>query len=59
VSVRRMGVQEQKVMPLKEALRLLADEATPPDLRRSRLEGAASGGYWVPEMRHAGSMASA
>jgi threonyl-tRNA synthetase len=41
VSMRRMGVQEQKVMPLKEAIALLADEATPPDLRRSRLEGAA------------------
>src|SRR5262249_9003710 len=41
VSVRRMGVQEQKVMPLKEAIALLADEATPPDLRRGRLEGAA------------------
>jgi threonyl-tRNA synthetase len=41
VSVRRMGVQEQKVMPLKQAIALLADEATPPDLKGNRLAGAA------------------
>ena len=34
VSVRRMGVQEQQVMPLAEAIAMLADEATPPDLAR-------------------------
>ena len=34
VSVRRMGVQQQQVMPLGEAVRVLADEAVPPDLRR-------------------------
>ena len=31
VSVRRMGVQQQQVMPLAEAIAMLADEATPPD----------------------------
>ena len=35
VSVRRMGVQQQQVMPLTEAVALLADEAVPPDLRRA------------------------
>ena len=35
VSVRRLGVQQQQVMPLAEAVRLLADEAVPPDLRRA------------------------
>jgi threonyl-tRNA synthetase len=34
VSVRRQGVPQQQVMPLAEAVRLLADEAVPPDLRR-------------------------
>jgi threonyl-tRNA synthetase len=34
VSVRRLGSQEQKVMPLSEAITLLRDEAVPPDLRR-------------------------
>ncbi len=37
VSVRRMGVQQQEVMPLQRAIAMLADEATPPDLRRLRL----------------------
>jgi threonyl-tRNA synthetase len=41
VSVRRMGVQEQKVMPLKDAMAMLVEEATPPDLRHGRLAGAA------------------
>jgi threonyl-tRNA synthetase len=40
VSVRRLGGQEQKVMPLAGAIALLRDEATPPDLRR--LLGAAA-----------------
>jgi threonyl-tRNA synthetase len=35
VSVRRMGVQQQQVMPLGEAVKVLADEAVPPDLRRA------------------------
>ena len=35
VSVRRLGSQEQQVMALDAALRMLADEAVPPDLRKS------------------------
>ena len=34
VSVRRLGSEGQTVMPLDAALAALADEATPPDLRR-------------------------
>jgi threonyl-tRNA synthetase len=34
VSVRRMGVQEQKVVGLDEALAGLAEEGVPPDVRR-------------------------
>ena len=33
VSIRRLGSQEQVVMPLLDALRMLEDEAVPPDLR--------------------------
>ena len=36
VSVRRLGSQEQQVMGLTEAVAALADEATPPDLKRAR-----------------------
>jgi threonyl-tRNA synthetase len=35
VSVRRLGVQQQEVLPLSEALAKLAEEARAPDLRRS------------------------
>ena len=35
VSIRRLGSDGQKVMPLDEALKMLADEAMPPDLRRA------------------------
>ena len=42
VSVRRMGVQEQKVMPLADAIAMLADEATPPDLKGARSESASA-----------------
>src|SRR3954471_3437405 len=35
VSVRRLGSQEQRTMPLDAALRALAEEAVPPDLRRA------------------------
>ena len=35
VSVRRLGSQEQQVMPLAEAIAALADEAVPPDLKRA------------------------
>jgi threonyl-tRNA synthetase len=34
VAVRRLGEQGQRVLPLDEAVALLAQEATPPDLRR-------------------------
>jgi len=33
VSIRRLGDKHQKVLPLEEALALLSDEATPPDLK--------------------------
>jgi threonyl-tRNA synthetase len=43
VSVRRLGSQEQKVLPLKEVLAVLTEEAIPPDLRRAKraIEAAA------------------
>ncbi len=34
VSIRRLGQEKQEVMPLEAALRALADEAVPPDVRR-------------------------
>jgi threonyl-tRNA synthetase len=34
ISIRRLGSQEQSVMPLETALEMLADEAIPPDMRR-------------------------
>jgi threonyl-tRNA synthetase len=34
VNMRRLGSQEQKTMPLEEAIRQLTDEAAPPDVRR-------------------------
>ena len=33
VAIRRLGSQAQTVVTLEEAVRMLADEATPPDLR--------------------------
>jgi threonyl-tRNA synthetase len=39
VSLRRLGSDGQKVMPLDEALRMLADEAMPPDIRRAAAAG--------------------
>jgi threonyl-tRNA synthetase len=39
VSVRRLGSQAQEVMPLDELVAKLADEATPPDIRRARAAG--------------------
>ena len=36
VSIRRLGSDGQKVMPLDEALKMLAVEALPPDLKRER-----------------------
>ena len=35
VSIRRLGKEGQQVMPLDEALKMLADEAVPPDLKRA------------------------
>ena len=35
VSIRRLGQEKQEVMPLDAALKSLADEAVPPDLRRA------------------------
>jgi threonyl-tRNA synthetase len=37
VSIRRLGSQEQTVMPLERALSMMADEAVAPDVRRTRL----------------------
>ena len=34
VSIRRLGSQQQTVMPLDRALAMLADEAVAPDVRR-------------------------
>jgi threonyl-tRNA synthetase len=36
VSIRRLGHEKQEVMPLDAALKALADEATPPDLKRMK-----------------------
>ncbi len=36
VSIRRLGSQDQTVMELDEAIAMLADEGTPPDLGRAR-----------------------
>jgi threonyl-tRNA synthetase len=36
VSIRRLGSEGQKVMPLDEALAMLVEEATPPDIKRER-----------------------
>ena len=38
VSVRRLGSQEQQVMPLTDAITALADEALPPDLKRGKMD---------------------
>ena len=36
VSVRRLGQEKQDVMPLDAALKALADEAVPPDVKRAK-----------------------
>jgi threonyl-tRNA synthetase len=36
VSIRRLGSEGQTVMPLDDALKMLADEAVPPDVKRLR-----------------------
>jgi threonyl-tRNA synthetase len=38
VSIRRLGSEGQTVMPTAEALAALVEEATPPDVKRARLE---------------------
>ena len=35
VSIRRLGKEDQQVMPLDATLKMLADEAVPPDLKRA------------------------
>lgn len=36
VNIRRLGSQKQEELPLAEAVRMLAEEATPPDIKRKR-----------------------
>ena len=38
VSIRRLGSEGQTVMPTAEAIAALVEEATPPDVKRARLE---------------------
>src|SRR6266436_3878431 len=38
VSIRRLGSEGQTVMPTDQAIAALVDEATPPDVKRARLE---------------------
>jgi len=40
VSVRRLGSQEQQVMPLEAAVKAISDEAVPPDLGTARARAA-------------------
>ncbi len=42
VSIRRLGSQAQETLPLAEAIRRVASEATPPDLARDRPQGKQS-----------------
>ena len=37
VSIRRLGSEGQNVMPIDDALKMLVDEATPPDVKRVKL----------------------
>ncbi|AXK83827.1 threonine--tRNA ligase [Pseudolabrys taiwanensis] len=39
VSIRRLGSDKSQVMALDEALKMLTEEALPPDVKRARLEG--------------------
>ena len=36
ISIRRLGREGQQVMPIEEALKMLAEEAVPPDVKRAR-----------------------
>ena len=38
VSIRRLGSEGQQVMPLDDALKALADEAVPPDVKRAQTD---------------------
>ncbi|MBX9646309.1 MAG: hypothetical protein K2X57_04545, partial [Xanthobacteraceae bacterium] len=38
VSIRRLGSEGQTVLPTAEAIAALVEEATPPDVKRARLE---------------------
>jgi threonyl-tRNA synthetase len=40
VSIRRLGKEGQQVMPLDQALKMLTDEAVPPDLKRAKQAAA-------------------
>jgi threonyl-tRNA synthetase len=40
VSIRRLGQERQQVVPLDQAVAMLVDEATPPDLKRERRAAA-------------------
>jgi threonyl-tRNA synthetase len=40
VSLRRLGGQQQQVLPLTEAVGMLANEAVPPDRKRAAREVA-------------------
>ena len=42
VSVRRLGSQKQEVMTLDDAVKMLVDEAVPPDLRQANRTAAAA-----------------
>jgi threonyl-tRNA synthetase len=42
VSVRRLGSQKQEVMKLDDAVKMLVDEAVPPDLRQANRTAAAA-----------------
>jgi threonyl-tRNA synthetase len=42
VSVRRLGSQKQEVMTLDDAVKMLVDEAVPPDLRKANRTAAAA-----------------
>ena len=35
MSLRRLGSQAQEILTVEEAIRVLTDEATPPDLKRA------------------------
>jgi len=42
VSVRRLGSQKQEVMTLDDAVKILVDEAVPPDQRKASRAAAAA-----------------